>query len=80
VPHSSLSTGRFGRILRRLPPFALADQDLEQLARTMIREKEEDLGPEQPAPPVPGDNADIPASFTQYADGPAESERGLASA
>jgi hypothetical protein len=54
-------------MFRRLPPFAPADKDLEQLARTMIEEKEEDPVPGQPPPPADaGDNADIPSGFTYF--------------
>ncbi|HEX8769749.1 MAG TPA: hypothetical protein VF711_03150, partial [Acidimicrobiales bacterium] len=62
VALSSLDSGRYGRMFRRLPAFVADDKVLQALADSM--------GPYPPAPaaagslPEPGENPDIPAGYT----------------
>ncbi|MGI8776364.1 MAG: peroxidase family protein [Acidimicrobiales bacterium] len=62
VPRSSIDTGRYGRIFRRLAPFAPSDALLGELADSMA---DEPTNPGQPPVPDPaGDNPDLPAGYT----------------
>jgi hypothetical protein len=60
VPRSLSYEGRFGRLFRNLPPFEPDDQDLIDLAASMI-ENDVDLDEDET---VPSDNARVPAGFT----------------
>ncbi len=62
VPRSSIDDGRYGRIFRRLAPFAPSDAVLAALADSMA---DEPTNPGQP--PIPDaahDNPDLPAGYT----------------
>ncbi len=62
VARSSIDNGRYGRMFRRLPPFAPSDDVLAALADSMA---DEPTVPGQPHVPDPaGDNPDLPAGYT----------------
>ncbi len=52
VPRSSIDTGRYGRMFRRLPPLTLSEQALTALAESMGQGR------------TPVDNPDIPSGYT----------------
>jgi hypothetical protein len=60
VPRSLSYEGRFGRLFRNLPPFAPDDQDLIDLAASMIENDVDVEGDEH----APSNNARVPAGFT----------------
>ncbi|MGI9022175.1 MAG: peroxidase family protein [Acidimicrobiales bacterium] len=62
VARSSIDHGRYGRLFRRLPPFAPTDSVLAALADSMA---DEPTTPGQPHGPFPaGDNPDLPSGYT----------------
>jgi len=62
VSRSSIDHGRYGRLFRRLPPFAPSDALLAALAGSMA---DEPTTPGQPQVPLPaGDNPDLPSGYT----------------
>ena len=65
VPRSSVDVGLYGRLFRSLPPFAPTDAALTALAESMA---DEPTRPGQPPVPDPaGNNPDIPAGYTYFA-------------
>jgi len=62
VSRSSVDNGRYGRIFRRLAPFAPSDDVLAALAASMV---DEQAPPgHKPVPPPAADNPDLPAGYT----------------
>ncbi len=66
VPRSSVSTGRFGRLFRNLPPLHLTDEQLQALAAQMTESAAGATGGWAGAP-TPQDNPAVPAGYTYLA-------------